>query len=242
MRERCPKAPPAGESQSNGVVENGVKLLKGLIRVHVLALERKLGVRIPADHPIIAWVVEAVSDLATKHLRGHDGRTGYERLFGKSPREEGLELGESVLWRRPTQAGVNVLLEARWEVGIWLGRCWGGITHRIGVGREVVETRAVQRRPKEERWVVAAVQGLRATPWCNPAPEDGGQAPEVLPLSQRVWRARSPPVAPGAREGPKQVYIRPTDLERYGCTANCRRCALMREGQPARGVRRTAVC
>ena len=121
-----PQGPPAGESQSNGVVENGVKLLKGLIRVHVLALERKLGVRFPADHPVLAWVVEAVGDLTTKHLRGHDGRTGYERLFGKAPREEGLELCESVLWRRPKQAGTNALLEARWEAGIWLGRSWGG--------------------------------------------------------------------------------------------------------------------
>ena len=121
-----PQGPPAGESQSNGVVENGVKLLKGLVRVHVLALERKLGVRFPADHPVLAWVVEAVSDLTTKHLRGHDGRTGYERLFGKAPREEGLELCESVLWRRPKQAGTNALLEARWEAGIWLGRSWGG--------------------------------------------------------------------------------------------------------------------
>ena len=102
---RFPRAHPAGESQSNGVVENGVKLLKGLVRVHVLALERKLGVRFPADHPALAWVVEAVGDLATKHLRGSDGRTGYERLFGKSPREEGLELGEMVLWRRPNQGG-----------------------------------------------------------------------------------------------------------------------------------------
>ena len=80
-----PQGPPAGESQSNGVVENGVQMLKGLIRVHVLALERKLGVRFPADHPILAWIVEAVADMATKHLRGHDGRTGYERLFGKAP-------------------------------------------------------------------------------------------------------------------------------------------------------------
>ena len=96
--------------------------------------------------------------MATKH-RGHDGRTGYERLFGKAPREEGLELGESVLWRRPKQAGMNALLEARWEAGIWLGRSWGGITHRVGVGREVVETRAVQRRPKEERWDVAPHPG-----------------------------------------------------------------------------------
>ena len=139
--------------------------------------------RFPADHPILAWVAEAVSDLATKHLRGHDGRTGYERLFGKAPREEGLELGEVVLGRRPKQAGVNVLLEAWWETGIWLGRAWGGITHRVGVGREVVETRAVQRKPKEERWDVAAVQALLATPWCNPVPEDSDQAPMVV-LSQ----------------------------------------------------------
>merc|ERR1712016_520307 len=49
-----PQGPPAGESQSNGVVENGARLLKGLIRVHVLSLDRKLGVRIPADHPALA--------------------------------------------------------------------------------------------------------------------------------------------------------------------------------------------
>ena len=88
-----PQGPPAGESQSNGVVENGVKLLKGLVRVHVLSLERKLGVRFPADHPVLAWVVEAVSDLATKHLKGSDGRTGYERLFGKAPPRRGPRAG-----------------------------------------------------------------------------------------------------------------------------------------------------
>ena len=75
------------------MVENGVKLLKGLVRVHVLALERKLGIRFPADHPVIAWVVEAVSDMATKHLKGSDGRTGYERLFGKAPPPRGPQAG-----------------------------------------------------------------------------------------------------------------------------------------------------
>ena len=67
--------------------------------------------RVPADHPVLSWIVEAVSGIATKHIRGHDGRTGYERLFGKASREEGLELGEMVMWRRPKQVGVNVLLE-----------------------------------------------------------------------------------------------------------------------------------
>ena len=49
-----------------------------------MALERKLGVRIPTNHPVLACIIEAVGDLATKHLRGSDGRTGYERLYGNS--------------------------------------------------------------------------------------------------------------------------------------------------------------
>ena len=38
------------------------------------------------------------------------------------------------------------------------------------------------------------------------------------------------------------MYIRDANLERYGYTAGCRRCALMREGQPARGIRHTLAC
>ena len=96
--------PQPHESQSNGAVENGVKLIKGLLRVHVLALERKLGHRVPAKHPLMAWLVEHVADVATKYLRGVDGRTAYERLFGKQVHEECLEFGEKVLWKQvPTK-------------------------------------------------------------------------------------------------------------------------------------------
>ena len=47
--------PQFQESQSNGAVENGVKLLKGLLRVHLLALERKLGHRVPSKHLPPSW-------------------------------------------------------------------------------------------------------------------------------------------------------------------------------------------
>ena len=46
--------PQPHESQSNGVVENGVELFKGLLRVHILALERKLGHHVPCKHPLVA--------------------------------------------------------------------------------------------------------------------------------------------------------------------------------------------
>ena len=40
----------------------------------------------------------------------------------------------------------------------------------------------------------------------------------------------------------RRVYIRTEDLDRWGCTANCRRCHLMRQGQSARGYPHTEAC
>ena len=60
----------------------------GVIRVHALAFERKLAATIPIGHAVLTWIVEAVSDMITKHLRGQDGRTAFERLYGKPAREE----------------------------------------------------------------------------------------------------------------------------------------------------------
>ena len=83
-----------GESASNGVVENGVKVYKGLLRVHLAALERKLkGAQIPSTHPILTWMVEYVGDVLTKYLRGNDGKTAYQRLYGKSSNEDEFEFG-----------------------------------------------------------------------------------------------------------------------------------------------------
>jgi hypothetical protein len=70
------------ESELNRVVENWVKLIKGLLRVHLMSLEKKVGGRFPSSHPVLAWMIEHVADLARKYLQGADGRTAYERLFG----------------------------------------------------------------------------------------------------------------------------------------------------------------
>ena len=66
----------------------------------------------------------------------------------------------------------------------------GSIVHFIGVGREVVETRAVQRRPKEERWNKELAQSLLATPWCKPVPPEDHRVLEALPLVKSLCRGR----------------------------------------------------
>ena len=67
--------PQHHESQSEAAVENEVKFLQGLLRVHILALERKLGHRVHSKHTHVAWLVEHVADIITKNqkeLKGAD--------------------------------------------------------------------------------------------------------------------------------------------------------------------------
>ena len=74
------------------------------------------------DH--LRWVPtrHMLADLLTKYMQGADGRPGYQRLFGKQVHEEGLEFGERVMYKlRPTK-DMNVVLDALWQPGLWLGR------------------------------------------------------------------------------------------------------------------------
>ena len=45
--------PQPHESPSNGSVLNGVRMIKSLLTVHILALEHKLGRRVPSKHPLM---------------------------------------------------------------------------------------------------------------------------------------------------------------------------------------------
>ena len=182
-----PVQPVPGESESTGVTESGVRLFKGLLRVHFAALEGKAGVTVPSGHPVTAWLVEHVADVLTKHLVGSDGHTAYERLFGKQAREEGLEFGEQVLFRKRRAQDMNVVLDGRWELGTWLGRRWGSSVHRVHAHGKVIEVRAVQRRPAPERWVAAELAAVRATVVDGPGPRSGRS------------RARCPAATPAAR-------------------------------------------
>ena len=39
---------------------------------------------------------------------------------------------------------MNVVLDARWAEGVWLGRRWGTTHHRVAVNDQVLEVRAVR--------------------------------------------------------------------------------------------------
>ncbi len=239
-----PIVTPVGESQSNGGIEVAVRTVKGLLRVHLAALEKKIGGRFPSGHPVLAWLVEHVTDILSKYMVGVDGKTGYERLYGRPVREEGLEFGELLHWRHRATKDMNVVLDARWSSGVWLGRNWGGVIHQIYANGKVHAIRGVQRQPRTERWRKEALEAVTATPWMREPTAEGELRvlPPLAPPAAAQGAAVEEEVLDEPEYNPRRVFIKLADLELHGFTAGCRRCALMRNGQKSQGVKHLDAC
>ena len=70
------------DPQTNGAVENAVRLLKGSLRANLLSFERQLQARIPVNHPTLAWLVMYAASVRTMRVRGPDGRTSHQLARG----------------------------------------------------------------------------------------------------------------------------------------------------------------
>ena len=67
--------PPAYVSQSNGGVETGVRLIRGLFRTLRLCLEARIGHKIPINHAFIPWLLEHTCFLPNVKSQGDDWLT-----------------------------------------------------------------------------------------------------------------------------------------------------------------------
>ena len=74
-----PSNSPVGDHQANGRAEKGVQAFQNMARRMKLAVESRLGTRIPHRHPVLMWLIEWVGGA---HNRFKDGRDD-----GKTPRE-----------------------------------------------------------------------------------------------------------------------------------------------------------
>ena len=233
-----PLRPPVGEHQSSGSIEDAVKLVKGLVRVHHRALENAIGASIPSRHPIFTWLAEHVGDILTKYTVGKDGRTPYERLIGRKVREELLSFGEQV-WYKKKRGSVGDL-DSQWGEGIWVGRRWGTVTNLILTSEGALEARDIRRRPDPEKWSRQAIEAVRATPWCwHP---DSDMPITVLPPLPGKESEEAKEIPEPSIPVPRSFYIIKEDLQRFGYTVSCRRCMRMRAGHSVHGVPHTEQC
>ena len=93
-----------GDKESNGLIENAIMLLRGIIRTVKCHIEGRTQEPLNDDSPVMPWLVEQGGCILSKCQKGRDGKTPFERLLlGKKPTQEFVPFGEKVLARKSTQ-------------------------------------------------------------------------------------------------------------------------------------------
>ena len=105
---------------SNGMVENAVLLLRGVIRTIKCHVESCTQEELWKDSPILPWLVEHAGSMLSRCQKDRDGRTPLERLHGKKPAQEFVSFGEKVLARPISSEPLN-RMNPRYKFAVWLG-------------------------------------------------------------------------------------------------------------------------
>ena len=217
MEQVATDHPPPYDSQANGQAESGCKSVRGQLKTIRNCLQRRLGQRIPARHPLMAWMVPHAAFLISYRVQGHDGKTAYNRNRGRPYGGRLLGIGEVCRYKiRSKEAIADASDGNRYHNGVFIG-----INRRDGqyilAGQSGVHhARTVLRVPEEQKWNLEMLQSVSATPF----DEHQVREPEVVFRQEGQKEEVAKPQAVVAR----RVYIRAPDLEAFGHTRGCPRC------------------
>ncbi len=138
---------PFGDSSGNVLAERAVQQIQEVIRVHKLALETRVGIRIPIHSCVMSLLVEHAADATDTFLIMHDGTSAYGRVKGR--RFHGQLGGLAIpVMHRVSQKVHGGVMSARCLEGLWPVQCFHSGDNFVATqGGEVVWARSVRERP-----------------------------------------------------------------------------------------------
>ena len=153
---------PVADSRANGFAERAVQTLEKQLRVLKLALETRIGEKLPVQHPLFAWLVEHSAHVLNNYLIGSDGKSPVQRLRGRAATQFTCEFGSPCMFRVVGKVEGGDMGE-RWFRGHWLGKKQGTEEHLVvKADGLVVRARAV--RELDEKITLMSFSHLTSTP------------------------------------------------------------------------------
>ena len=151
-----------GHKESNGLIENAVMLLRGIIRTIKCLIESRTQEPLGDDSPVILWLWSRMHPIHVP--KGRDGRTPLERLHGKKPTQEFVPFGEKVLVRQITTDPRN-RMNPRYQYGVWFGMRNNSADCFIGNSDGVLRAREIRRLEPQDRRDREAINSVIGVPW-----------------------------------------------------------------------------
>ena len=206
-----------GDKESNGLIENAVMLMRGIIRTIKCHIESKTQEPLSDNSPVMPWLVEHAGCILSRCQKDRDGKTPFERLHGKKPTQEFVPFGEKVLARRVTTEPMN-RMNPRYQYGIWLGM--RNISAECFIGN--AEGRRLEPR---DRWEREAINNVIEVPWRMTDGRWTVDRPEI-----QVDPIPLPPLPfDGARV--QRERITKQDIDEFGATIGCPGCNAIRDNK-----------
>ena len=215
-----------GDKQSNGLIENAVMLIRGIIRTIKCHIESKTQESLSDDSPVMPRLVEHARCILSRCQEGRDGKTPFERLHGKKPTQEFVPFGEKVLARRVTTEPMN-RITPRCQYGIWLGMRNNSAECFIGNADGVFRAREIRRLEPQDRWDKRAIHRVIGVPWRTTDGRWTVDRPEV-----QVDPISIPP-PPFNVVRIQRERITKQDIDEFGATIGCPGCNAIKDNKRA---------
>ena len=233
--EVTPEDAVKGDKESNGLIENAVMLLRGIIRTIKCHIESRTHESLGDESPVIPWLVEHAGCILSRCQKGRDGNTSFERMHGKKPPQEFVPIGEKVLARRVTTEPRN-RMNPRYQYGVWLGMRNNSAEYFIGNADGVFRAREIRRLEPQVRWDKEAINNVIGVPWRMTDGKWTVDRPEV--------RVDPIPISPLPFEGARiqRERITKKDIDEFGATIGCQGCNAIKDNKRRRLTQIAADC
>ena len=233
--------PAAYDSQSNGGVETGIRLVRGLFRTVKLCLEQRLDKSIPIDHPVVAWMLRHACLILNTLTRGEDGISAWARVRGRAFRQQLVGFGETILYRHPSKGPRHAPDGNMGELGsegVFIGYDRGANTFIVATDSGWVHARSISRVQASERWNSERLAKISAVP---------GTGFERKVRHDTRFKADAPDKAPTAENecitSIRRLRINQSDLDKHGYHQDCPQCKhIRRHGKARAGITHSDAC
>ena len=103
VEQASAETPPTYDSQANGGIEVGIRIIRGILRAVKMCFEQSIDRHIPVSHPVVEWLLEHACLLINTLVRGDDGVTAWARSPGRPFSQQVVGFCEVVFYRYPTK-------------------------------------------------------------------------------------------------------------------------------------------
>ena len=213
-----------GDKESNGLIENAVMLIRGIIWTIKCHIESRTQEPLNDDSHVMPWLVEHAGCILSRCQKGRDGKTPFERLHGKKPTQEFVPFGEKVLAGQVTREPRN-RMNPRYQYGIWLGMRKNSAECFVGNADGVFRAREVRRLEPQDRWDTRAIHSVIGVPWRMTDGKWTVDRPEV--------QVDPIPIPPFNGERVQRERITKQDIDEFGATIGCQGCNAIKDNKRA---------